>query len=67
MEKFYKINGDFAEIRLSKNIYPLLSVKKAVSNFFEETYIKIMEENDNIITIMIKLKNLFIIFQPLFH
>lgn len=49
MEKFYTINDNYAEILLSKDIYPLVTVKKALSNFMEETYIKIISNNDEII------------------
>jgi His-Xaa-Ser system protein HxsD len=49
MEKFYTINGNYAEISLSKEIYPLISIKKALGNFTEETYIKINNNNDEIV------------------
>lgn len=53
MEKFYTINDNYAEIVLSKDIYPLVSVKKALTNFMEETYIKLKDNNDEIIVQMV--------------
>ncbi len=55
MEKFYTINDNYAEISLSKDIYPLVSVKKALANFMEETYIKLSNNNDEIL-VQIELK-----------
>ena len=58
MEKFYTINGDYAEIILNKNIYPIVSVKKALSNFMNDTYINIDSTNGkNIIIKMVLKKN----------
>lgn len=56
MEKFYEVNGKNAEITLNKNIYPLVSVKKAISNFMSDAYIKIDKINKNNIIIEIELK-----------
>lgn len=56
MEKFYTINGKYAEIVLDKDMYPLASVKKALSNFMNDTYIKIDRINKNYIIIKIELK-----------
>ena len=56
MEKFYTINGDYAEIILNKNIYPIVSVKKALSNFMNDTYIKIDSTNGKNIIIKMELK-----------
>ena len=53
MEKFYTINDNYAEIVLSKDIYPLVYVKKALTNFMEETYIKLKDNNDEIIVQMV--------------
>lgn len=53
MEKFYTIDDNYAEIVLSKDIYPLVSVKKALTNFMEETYIKLKDNNDEIIVQMV--------------
>ena len=33
MEKFYTIKDNYAEILLSKDIYPLVSIKKSISEF----------------------------------
>lgn len=49
MEKFYTIKNNCAEILLSKEIYPLVSVKKALANFMEDTYIKIDSNKDKIV------------------
>lgn len=49
MEKFYTIKEDFAEIILSKNIYPLTAVKKALTNFMDDIYTKIEDRDDKII------------------
>lgn len=55
MKKFYTINHNYAEIILSKDIYPLISVKKALTNFMEETYIKInSDKNEIVIQIVLK-------------
>ena len=57
MEKFYTINDNYAEIVLSKDIYPLVSVKKALTNFMEETYIKLKDNNDEIMVQMVLQEN----------
>lgn len=49
MEKFYTIKEDFAEIILSKNIYPLTAIKKALTNFMDDIYTKIEDRDDKII------------------
>ncbi len=56
MEKLYTINEKYAEIILSKKVYALVSVKKALSNFMNDTYIKIENLNENEIKIYIELK-----------
>ena len=53
MEKFYTINDNYAEIVLSKDIYPLVSVKKALTNFMDKTYIKIKDNNSEIMVQMV--------------
>ena len=53
MERFYQINGDYAVIELSSNLYPLVVIQKTISNYLEQTYIK-LEELDNKIIIKIK-------------
>lgn len=57
MKKFYTINDNYAEIVLSKDIYPLVSVKKALTNFMDETYIKIKDNNSEIIVQMVLQEN----------
>ena len=57
MEKFYTINDSYAEILLSKDIYPLVSVKKALANFMEETYIKINSNKDEIVVQIVLQEN----------
>lgn len=49
MKKFYKIRNDYAEIVLSKNVYPLVCIKKALTNFMEMSYIKLSDRNNKII------------------
>ena len=56
MERFYTINGDYAEIILNKDIYPIVSVKKALSNFMNDVYIKIDSINEKDIVIKIEVK-----------
>ena len=56
MEKFYTIKGKYAEVILDKDIYPLVSIKKALSNFMNDTYIKIDRINKSNIIIKIELK-----------
>lgn len=56
MKNLYEVNGKNAEITLNKNIYPLVSVKKALSNFMSDAYIKIDRINKNNIIIKIELK-----------
>ena len=53
MKDFYKLEEDFAIVELSKNIYPLVVIQKTISNYLEQTYIK-LEELDNKIIIKIK-------------
>ena len=56
MEKLYTIKDKYAQIVLSKEIYPLVSVKKAISNFMDDLYIKIDSDLNNLI-IEIELKH----------
>jgi hypothetical protein len=49
MKKFYTIKENYAEILLQKDIYPLVVVKKTLTNFMKESYIKINSDNDKII------------------
>lgn len=55
MERFYEIKDNYAIINLSKNIYPVLAVQKAIVNYIEILYIKIEEQENNLI-LKIKLK-----------
>ena len=57
MEKFYTMNDNYAEILLSKDIYPLVSVKKALANFMGETYIKISSNKDEIVVRIVPKEN----------
>lgn len=57
MEKFYTINDNYAEILLAKDIYPLVCIKKALTNFMRETYIKINSEDKQIIVQIVLQKN----------
>lgn len=56
MKKEYIIQDKFAEIKLDKAIYPLIAIKKAMSNFFDDVYVRIEEDNKNFI-INFKLQN----------
>ena len=49
MKKEYIIQDKFAEIVLDKKIYPLIAIKKAISNFFNDVYIRIEEKNNKFI------------------
>lgn len=49
MKKEYMIQDKFAEIILDKKIYPLIAIKKAISNFFDDVYVRIEENNKNFI------------------
>lgn len=49
MEKLYIIKDNIAEITISKALYPLITIKKAVANYMEDVYIKLEEDKDNII------------------
>lgn len=54
MERFYKVDGDYAIIELSSSLYPTISVQKTSANYMEEVYIK-LEEKDNCIIVKLKL------------
>lgn len=53
MEKLYTINGDYAEILIEEDIYPLITVEKAISNFTQDIYIKLEHKDKK--TLLIKL------------
>ena len=57
MERFYTINENNVEIILQKDIYPLVSVKKALVNFMEKTYIRIESNQDKTIIQMVLQEN----------
>lgn len=56
MKEFYIIEDNYAIIELSSNIYPTISVQKAIANFMDLTYIK-LEEKDNKIILKLKIKD----------
>lgn len=56
MKKEYIIQDKFAEIKLDKAVYPLIAIKKAISNFFNDIYVRI-EENDKNFIIDFKLQD----------
>lgn len=58
MEKLYKIEENYAEIFLERELYPLLAVQKAISNFLETTFVKISTKNNKIIIHMVLQKNI---------
>ena len=39
MKKLYIIRDNYAEITLKKDIYPLVSIEKTLSNIMEDFYI----------------------------
>ena len=49
MERLYIIKDNMAEITVSNNLYPLITIKKAISNYMEDVYVKLEEEQDKII------------------
>lgn len=49
MEKLYKLNGNVAEIIISKELYPLITIKKAIANYLDYVYIKLEELTRNVI------------------
>lgn len=58
MQKFYTIEDNYIIIELSSNIYPVISVQKAIANFIDIIYIKLEEiENKIILTLKIKDNN----------
>lgn len=56
MKEFYIIEDNYAIIELSLNIYPTISVQKAIANFMDLTYIK-LEEKENKIILKLKIKD----------
>lgn len=59
MEKLYSIKENIAEITLEKEIYPIVVIEKAISNFMENAYIKIKTENGKkvIVQLVLKIEN----------
>lgn len=55
MEKLYTINDNNAKIIISKEIYPMVSIKKALANFLDCAYFQMDTQEDSII-IHIQLK-----------
>ena len=49
MEKLYIIKDNVAQITISKDLYPLITIKKAIANYMEDVYIKLEEDKYNII------------------
>lgn len=56
MEKLYKIKDNYAEIFLNSKLYPIIAIKKALSNYLENTYIKMDYKDEQTIKIEIVLK-----------
>ncbi len=56
MEKLYSIKENIAEITLEKEIYPIVVIEKAISNFMENAYIKIKTENGKKVIVQLVLK-----------
>lgn len=57
MEKLYKIKDNYAEILLDLKLYPLSAIKKALSNYMEQTYIKMSYKDENTIKIEMIIKD----------
>lgn len=57
MEKLYKIKDNYAEILLDLKLYPLNAIKKALSNYIEQTYIKMSYKDENTIKIEMVIKD----------
>ena len=59
MEKLYSIKENIAEITLEKEIYPIVVIERAISNFMENAYIKIKTEKGKkvIVQLVLKIEN----------
>lgn len=57
MEKLYTIKDNYAEILIQEDIYPLITVKKAISNFMQNVYIKIERIDNGTISIKLVVYN----------
>ena len=51
MEKLYSIDKNVAKIIIQTELYPIITVKKAIANFLEDVYIKLEDNDDKSITI----------------
>lgn len=56
MEKLYTIKGNYAEILIEEDIYPLITVEKAISNFTQDVYIKLEHKDKKTLLIKIVLQ-----------
>ncbi len=56
MEKLYKIKDNYAEILLNSKLYPVIAIKKALSNYLENTYVKMDYKDEQTIKIEMVLK-----------
>ena len=57
MKKLYEIKDNMAEITISKTLYPLITIKKAIANYMQDVYIKLEEDENSIIILMQLQKN----------
>ena len=56
MDKLYKIKDNYAEILLNSKLYPVIAIKKALSNYLENTYVKMDYKDEQTIKIEMVLK-----------
>lgn len=56
MDKLYKIKDNYAEILLNSKLYPVIAIKKALSNYLEYTYVKMDYKDEQTIKIEMVLK-----------
>ena len=53
MENLYKIEKNYAEIILNTKLYPVIAIKKALSNYTKNIYVKIDYEDEKNIKLQI--------------
>lgn len=56
MDKLYKIKDNYAEILLNSKLYPVIAIKKTLSNYLENTYVKMDYKDEQTIKIEMVLK-----------
>ena len=53
MEKLYKLEENYAEILVNIKLYPVMAIKKALSNYTKNVYLKMDYEDEKTIKIKI--------------